>query len=272
MTILICNDDGVQSEGLHSLREGLIGAGYRTVAVAPHEPRSGTSRSATFRRPVTYWQVGGTDENPVYACDGTPVDCVRVALMSDLVPDARLVISGINEGANLGDDATYSSTVGAAIEGALFGLPAISTSQQSTDGLFRLVDLSGYDWRPSVESTVWLAGRVLERGMPPRTVLNLNAPGVPADSMRMKVTRLGHRTWRRRSLQVETNDHGTGYFLFDVNSPGHHPYEEAEGTDFAALAAGHVSVSPLSVHWADGLAGTGWIEDLGLDDFAPVGD
>lgn len=270
MTVLICNDDGVQSEGLHSLRVGLIVAGHRTVSVAPHEPRSGTSRSATFRRPVNYWQVGGTDDDPIYACDGTPVDCVRVALMSDLLDDPELVISGINEGANLGDDSTYSSTVGAAIEGALFGIPAIAASQQSTDGLFRLVDLVGYDWSPSVDATVWLAGKVLDAGMPARTILNLNAPGVVTADSRIELTRLGRRAWTRQSLSIEENDLGSGYFVFDVNSTGDHPYEQEDGTDFAALSAGNISVTPISVHWADSALGAAWTDTLRLTDFTPT--
>lgn len=270
MTVLICNDDGVQSEGLHSLRQGLIGAGHRTVSVAPHEPRSGSSRSATFRRPVNYWQVGGTEANPIYACDGTPVDCVRVALMSHLIPDPELVISGINEGANLGDDATYSSTVGAAIEGALFGVPAIAASQQSSDGLFRLVDLVGYDWDASVEATVWLAQRVIAAGLPARTILNLNTPATVTAGSRVELTRLGRRAWSRNSLQVEENDLGSGYFVFDVNSRGDHPYEVESGTDFAALTSGNFSVSAISVHWADPVTDDAWTRQLSLSEFSPT--
>ena len=103
----------------------------------------------------------------MYACDGTPVDCVRVGLMSRLAHHVDLVISGINEGANLGDDSTYSSTVGAAWEGALLGVPSIAASQQSQDGRFRLVDLSGYDWTWSVRATVSLAQFMLAEASRP---------------------------------------------------------------------------------------------------------
>ena len=103
------------------------------------------ARSATFRRPVRVELANDDRTNPVWACNGTPVDCVRVALLTTLAEPVQLVISGANQGANLGDDATYSSTVGAAIEGALLGLPAMAISQQSADGRFLLVDRAGHD-------------------------------------------------------------------------------------------------------------------------------
>ena len=251
MTILLCNDDGVQSEGLHSLREGLIERGFTVISVAPAEPRSGTSRAATFRNPVNYERVAGDDTNPVYACDGTPVDCVRLALLTELGNDVELVVSGINEGANLGDDATYSSTVGAAIEASLLGVQAIAVSQQSRDGLFRLVDLDGYDWEGAVEATAWLSALVIANPLPERVILNLNAPGIPAAEPVVEVTRLGHRAWSRRALAIETNDRGEGYFSFDVNKAGDAPFHPGEDTDFAALKRGNFSLTPISVHWAD---------------------
>jgi 5'-nucleotidase len=251
MSILLVNDDGVESPGLHSLRNGLIKAGHRVITMAPAVPRSGTSRSATFRPPVLFTQVDGDETNPVYACDGTPTDCVRVALMSDLARDVELVLSGINEGGNLGDDSTYSSTVGAAIEGSLFGLPAIAASQQSRDGLFRLVDLDGYDWDFGVDFTIWLAEAVLKAGMPTRTVINVNVPGQPSGDAAPLLTRLGKRAWKRNELRVETYGSLRGYFTFGVNHDGSAPFVEEEGTDFAALAQGHVSLTPLSVHWSE---------------------
>lgn len=264
MSILLCNDDGVQSEGLHSLREGLIAHGFTVISVAPAQPRSGTSRAATFRNPVNYHQVGGDDTNPIYACDGTPVDCVRVALLTELGNDVDLVISGINEGANLGDDATYSSTVGAAIEGSLLGVQAIAVSQQSRDGLFRLVDLDGYDWQGAVEATVWLSELVLANPLPERSILNLNCPGVPAERPVVEITKLGHRAWIRGALAVETNDRGEGYFSFDVNKAGDAPYHVADGTDFAALARGNFALTPISVHWAESPSSalTTWFDQL----------
>ncbi|WP_166787080.1 5'/3'-nucleotidase SurE [Cryobacterium sp. TMT2-23] len=275
MSILLVNDDGVESPGLHSLRDGLIQAGHRVITVAPGVPRSGTSRGATFRNPVLYVQVDGDATNPVYACDGTPTDCVRVALMSDLAPDVELVLSGINEGGNLGDDATYSSTVGAAIEGALFGVPAISASQQSTDGLFRLVDQTGYDWDFGVDTALWLTEAVLASGMPARTVINLNVPGQPKASAAPLLTRLGRRAWGRGGLHEETSGNLRGYFTFGVTRDGDAPYVKEEGTDFDALSKGHVSLTSLSVNWSEPQAGKdlrGWLETLIASGTAPTSE
>lgn len=251
MTILLSNDDGVQSEGLHSLREGLIDAGHRVISVAPAVPRSGSARGATFRPPVNLWKVGGDNENPIYACDGTPVDCVRVALLSKLGDDVAIVVSGINEGANLGDDSTYSSTLGAATEGALLGLPAISVSQQSMDGLFRLVDLTGYNWDMGVTSTIRLVEETLKTRLPERTVINVNYPGQPADPMQAKVVRLGRRAWKRSILEEEVTENGKGYFSFGTTLQGDAPYHPEPGTDFHALSQGHISLTALSVDWSN---------------------
>jgi 5'-nucleotidase len=248
--VLLTNDDGYQSEGLAAAREAIIDAGLRVVVVAPDGPRSGGSRAATFRKPVRIDQVGGDDANPIYACDGTPVDCIRVGLMSDLVLDASVVISGINEGANLGDDTTYSSTAGAAVEGALLGVGSIAVSQQSTDRRFRLVDRTGYDWDSSSQVVATLALLASRHPLPPRTMVNANVPGAtPASST--QVTRLGRRAYRRGGLEMARTDHGHGFFTFHVNEDSDPPFHEEPGTDFAALAKGSVSLTPLSFAWGD---------------------
>lgn len=248
MTVLLTNDDGYQSDGLAAARDAVVKAGLRVVVVAPDGPRSGGSRAATFRRPVRIDQVGGDDENPIYACDGTPVDCIRVALMSDLVLDASVVISGINEGANLGDDTTYSSTVGAAVEGALLGVGSVAVSQQSSDRRFRLVDLVGYDWDASARVVATLAVEATRKSLPARTAVNVNVPGTPPASP-TQVTRLGRRAYRRGGLEMARSDHGHGFYSFHVNEDFDPPIHEEPGTDFAALAAGAVSLSPLSFAW-----------------------
>jgi len=250
MTVLLTNDDGYQSPGLAAARDALLSAGLRVVVVAPDGPRSGGSRAATFRKPVRIDQVGGNEDNPIYACDGTPVDCIRVALMSDLVLDAQVVISGINEGANLGDDTTYSSTAGAAIEGALLGVGSIAVSQQSADKRFRLVDLEGYDWEWSARITALLAARAVADPIVARTVVNVNVPGTPPTSP-SQVTRLGRRAYRRGGLEMTHSDHGHGFYSFHVNEDFDPPVHEEPGTDFFALANGAVSLTPLSLAWGD---------------------
>ena len=254
MTVLLTNDDGYESEGMQSLRSALIDAGIRVIAVAPDGPRSGMARSATFRRPVHVDQVQGDADNPVWACTGTPVDCVRVALLTSLAEPVQLVISGTNEGANLGDDSTYSSTVGGATEGALLGLPSMAISQQSTDGRFRLVDRTGYDWTGSVAVGVALAKAILRERPPDRSVLNVNVPGHSLHGP-IEITTLGHRAWRRGGLVEEhTEEYGHGYYIFGQNSDADPDYHAEPGTDFAAIANGHVSITPLSLDWGNNSA------------------
>lgn len=254
MTIVLTNDDGYQSPGLDALRNAFLAAGEKVVVVAPDGPRSGGSRGATFRRPVNIRVVEGDDASRIYACDGTPVDCVRVALLSDLIADVGLVISGINEGANLGDHTTYSSTVGAAWESALLGVPAIALSQQSTDGRFRLVDKTGYDWTWSVAAGVALAKLVRKADLPHRSVVNLNAPGTLRDET-VAVTRLGQRVWRRGGLVLEQPDeHGEGYYGVGVKNDADPHFESAPGADFAAIEAGQISLAPMSLNWGDPLS------------------
>lgn len=249
MTVLLTNDDGYASEGLAAARDAILKTGLRVVVVAPDGPRSGGSRAATFRKPVRIDKVGGDDTNPIYACDGTPVDCVRVALMSDLVLDAKVVVSGINEGANLGDDTTYSSTAGAAVEGALLGVGSIAVSQQSRDRRFRLVDRTGYDWENSASVVAALALEAVRNPLPARTIVNANVPGVVRTPT--AVTGLGRRAYRRGGLEMAHTDHGHGFYTFHVNEDSDPPIHAEPGTDFAALAAGSVSLTPLSFAWGD---------------------
>lgn len=263
MTVLLVNDDGWESDGLQSLRTGLLKAGIRVITVAPDAPRSGMARSATFRRPVRVEHVQGDEANPVYACTGTPVDCVRIALLSHLAEPVQLVISGINEGANLGDDATYSSTTGAAIEGALLGLPAFAISQQAEDHRFRLVDRAGYDWSGSVALALALAGEFMQQPPPPRAVFNVNCPGRPSDRP-VLITRLGQRAWRRGGLVEEhTEAYGVGYYSFGVNDDADPPIHDEDSTDFAALKSHHPSITPFSFQWGTPGAlreATAWLE------------
>ncbi len=248
--ILLANDDGYQSPGLAAMREALIAADFQVLSVAPDGPRSGTSRSASFRKPVTMRQLGGDDENPIYGADGTPVDCVRAAIVSRLAEGISLVISGINEGANLGDDATYSSTFGSAAEGALLGFPALSISQQSRDGRFRLVDLTDYDFGWCAQVGAEIAAWMIATPPPPRSILNVNAPGRLVDR-RLKITTLDHRVWDLNHFQPVLTDNGEGWHTFLQNVDVDPVFTMRPGSDASALAAGHVSVTPVSFDFAD---------------------
>jgi 5'-nucleotidase len=248
--ILLTNDDGYKSPGLAAVRDALIDAGLRTVTFAPDGPRSGTARSASFRKAIVPKLVSEDSKHPVYAVDGTPVDCVRVGIISGLCSNARLVVSGINEGANLGDDATYSSTLGAAVEGALLGRAALSVSQQSLDGRFRLIDRTGYDFTWSARITVALAKRMLIDSPPARTVMNVNAPA-SSRPHKLEITRLDRRRWDAHSFKPVDTPDGPGWFTFLSNSDEDPIFEGKPGTDVAALSRGLTSVSPLSFAWGE---------------------
>jgi 5'-nucleotidase len=200
LRVLLTNDDGVEAQGLAAAREALLHAGIEVITAAPDVPRSGTSRSASFRRPISLTRRGGTDANPIYAVNGTPTDTVRAAILSGTAGEIDAVVSGINEGINLGDDATYSSTLGAAMEGALLGYPSIAASQQTTDGRFRLIDLTGYDFETGARILARLAQIVIEdrAKIPPRSVLNLNSPGKPAKGLQL--AHFDERIWGTESV------------------------------------------------------------------------
>jgi len=202
----------------------------------------------------------------VYSVAGTPVDCVRIALGGGLVPDAQLVISGINHGANVGDDIYNSGTVGAAIEAALFDVPALAVSQQSLPGHFNILDpvavpTVGYEHSASYGTAI--AQALLHNPHATRTVVNVNAPAqTPAG---YTVTRLGKRFYERNSL-APLGQHGPStYYLIYGSSEGQPAaYETAEGTDFAAVRDGLVSVTPVSYeHGAEVAADLAdWAEKL----------
>lgn len=252
VAVLLTNDDGYQSGGLAAIRDAMISAGLRVVSVAPDGPRSGTSRSASFRKPVVMKFAGGDEANPIFAADGTPVDCVRAGVVSGLAAKygISVVVSGINEGANLGDDATYSSTFGSAAEGALMGYPALSISQQSRDGRFRLVDVTDYDYDWCAEVGAFVT-RLLATDPPPkRSILNVNAPGRPKGRA-LEMTSLDHRRWDLSHFEPVETPNGHGWFTFLTNVDRDPAFTMRPGSDASALASGHVSVTPVSFDFGD---------------------
>src|ERR671911_59500 len=203
MRVLLTNDDGIDAKGLQTLRRALLEIpGIELAVVAPDSNRSATARSITIRRPLWVEEVDFGDGTTGYATDGTPVDCVRFATLGLIEGfEADLIVSGINHGANLGDDITYSGTVAAALEGILLGLPAIALSQQSAarEMDFRLGEEFSFD-----EGARFVARVVdeLQRvPMPEGTLLNVNAPAADAD--RVEVCRLGKRIFRDELKLIE---------------------------------------------------------------------
>jgi 5'-nucleotidase len=240
--VLLTNDDGLEAEGLQVLRRELLKVpGVELVVIAPDGNRSASGRSITTRRPLWVEEVAFGDGTVGYATDGTPVDCVRLAA-TGLVDgfEAEMVVAGANHGSNLGDDITYSGTVAAALEGILLGLPAIALSQQSAarEMDFRLGEEFSFD-----EGARFVA-RVVEEiekiPLPPGTLLNVNAPAGDAD--RVEVCRLGKRIFQDELKLIEEEGQARRrYWMYGAATSYHHEH----GTDLAAIAAGHIAVTPL---------------------------
>ena len=250
MRVLLTNDDGVEAQGLAAAREALLHAGVGVITAAPDVPRSGTSRSASFRKPISLARHGGTDANPIYAVNGTPTDTVRAAILSGTAAGIDAVVSGINEGINLGDDATYSSTLGAAMEGALLGYPSIAASQQTVDGRFRLIDLTGYDFDMGARILARLTQITIEdrAQLPPRSVLNLNSPGRPAKGLQL--AHFDERVWGTDSIYSVRSETGElGYLLFGTHPENDPVFRMMPGSDAWVLAQGLASVTPINLKW-----------------------
>ena len=178
LNVLLTNDDGIEAEGLQAMRRALLAMdGIRLAVIAPDGNRSAMARSITTRRPLWVEEVPFSDGTSGYATDGTPVDCVRLSSLG-LIEDfeAQLVVSGINHGANLGDDITYSGTVAAALEGVLLGIPAIAVSQQSGARNLDYNFDGGFGFEVAASFVAALVRRIEDIPLPPRTLLNVNVP------------------------------------------------------------------------------------------------
>jgi len=228
--ILVTNDDGVGAPGLKALADALAELGEVTV-VAPDRERSATGHSITLNRPLRANRI----HRGWYSVDGTPADCVALALKGLLPEPAELVVAGINEGTNLGDDVTYSGTVAAAAEGTLCGCPAFAVSLGTEGG-------SGPHWETAGRYAVVVAREITSRGLPPGTLLNVNVPDLPLDRIRgVAVTRQGRRTYSETIVE-KVDPRGKTYYWIGGEPPR---WERGGGTDYDALMAGAVSVTPL---------------------------
>jgi 5'-nucleotidase len=228
VSILLSNDDGISSEGIAALQEALASLDEIWV-VAPDRDQSAVSHSLTLHRPLRIEPV----RPRVFTVDGTPTDCINLAINGILPERPRLVISGINHGANLGDDITYSGTVSAAMEATLLGVPAIAVS---------LVARERFDFAPAAAFARQLAHVVLHDHMPPDTLLNVNVPELPLHEIKgYALTRQGKR--RYGDVIVEKVDpRGRKYYWIGGNQLD---FVESEGTDFNAIQQGLISITPL---------------------------
>lgn len=230
MNILISNDDGYQSSGIAALASALAAIADIRV-VAPDRDRSGASNSLTLDNPIRARE----GDNGFTFVDGTPTDCVHLAITGLLEQEPDMVVAGINSGANLGDDVLYSGTVAAAMEGRFLGFPAIAVS---------LVTDKPTHYETAARVTVDLVQRVMAGALPADTILNVNVPDVPWDELKgVQATRLGHR---HKSEPVVRMDDPRGRPIYWVGPCGSEQ-DAGPGTDFHAVRAGYVSVTPLDV-------------------------
>ncbi len=247
MRVLLTNDDGIHANGLQALRRALLDVEDIELAViAPDGNRSAMARSITTRRPLWVERVDFGDGTHGYATDGTPVDCVRLATLG-LVEGfaAQAIVSGINHGANLGDDITYSGTVAAALEGVVLGLPAIAVSQQSASREMDFRLGREFDFAAAASFTAAVVDRLDEVPLPAGTLLNINVPGAHPDGV--DVTRLGKRIYRDELQLRDEQGERRQYWIYGAD-PGYH---DEEGTDLAAVAAGRIAVTPLHFDLTD---------------------
>lgn len=229
MKILVSNDDGYLAPGLIALADALRPIA-EIIVVAPDSNRSGSSNSLTLDRPLSVFRGG----EGVYFVNGTPSDCVHVALTGGLSFKPDLIVSGINQGQNMGDDTLYSGTVAAATEGFLFGIPAIAFSQVEKG------------WA-HIDTAARIAREFVERDfdmLQKPYLLNVNIPNVPYDQIKgIRATRLGKR--HESEAVIKTQDpHGREIFWI---GPAGKAKDAGDGTDFHATANGYVSVTPLQI-------------------------
>ncbi len=228
MRILVSNDDGVFAPGIRALAKELATIA-EIVVVAPDRNRSGASNSLTLTRPLTVKKM----DNGYYSVEGTPTDCVHLAVTGLLDTTFDMVVSGINDGANLGDDILYSGTVAAAMEGRYLGLPAIAIS---------MVGDEIYHYETAALIAKQLVMKLKINGLPSQTILNVNVPNVPLDQIKgMQVTRLGTRHCAEPTIK---DFDPRGRPIYWIGRPGIEA-DSGIGTDFYAVNSGAVAITPL---------------------------
>jgi 5'-nucleotidase len=233
--ILVTNDDGIDADALAPLATALAPLGDVDIIV-PERNWSGASHSITLFRPLRVRPTKLRSGHPAFMTDGSPTDCVRLAVLGFLKHRPDIVVSGINRGANMGDDITYSGTVAAAMEGILSSVPSIAISIGAFGG--------DIDYEPAASFAALLAGNMLGRGFAPDTLLNVNVPPLPRDQIAgVEVTRLGKRTYRDQLVE-RLDPYGNPYYWVGGTAMSG---EADEGTDVAAMAAGKISVTPIAL-------------------------
>lgn len=231
MIILVSNDDGIHSEGLHALEIALKTVG-EIYTIAPDREQNAVSHSLTLHRPLRIEEIAPRR----FAVNGTPTDCVNLAVKGFLPVRPNLVVSGINKGANLGDDITYSGTVSAAIEGSLLGIPSIAISL--------VIREKPPHFATAAEFAATLAAQVIAQGMPTDTLLNVNVPDLSRQEIQgYRLTRQGKRRYAE-TIDARIDPRGRKYYWIGGDDLG---FDPDEGTDCVAVHEGFISVTPLHV-------------------------
>ena len=224
--ILVTNDDGVHSDGIRALADALRPLGEVTV-VAPIQEASAIGHALTLQRPLRVEVIAPN----IFAIDGTPTDCVNVAITHILKDKPDLIVSGINKGWNLGDDVTYSGTVSGALEGALLSIPSIAISAERVG--------NSYEFGPSARAAAIVAEAVLDRGMPKFTLLNINVPAGRNKGFRVTVqARRNHVT----SVSERHDPRQRAYYWIEE---GQNEWEPHDRSDYQAVRDGYISITPL---------------------------
>jgi 5'-nucleotidase len=233
LTILVTNDDGIDSPGLQILAETLEVLG-RVYVVAPDKECSAMAHSLSLHRPL---KVEEGREN-YFAVDGTPADCVNLAVCCLLPKRPKLIASGINKGGNMGEDITYSGTVSAAFEGAFYGIPSFAISLASKDD---------FKFKTAASFALRVARFILRNGLPKDTFLNINVPNLDEDGVKSyRITKQGRRVYGNAVVE-EVDPIGQRYYWIR----GHRGFESMEGTDFEAVSSHHISITPLHLDLTD---------------------
>jgi len=233
--ILVTNDDGVHAPGLRATRDALEGLG-EVMVVAPLTEQSAASHALTLHHPLRIKEI----EPGVRAVEGTPTDCVLLSVRGILEEPPHLVVSGINQGPNLGEDVLYSGTVAAAMEGAILGIPSMAVS---------LASWKHHDFSAATAVTRHLAETLLTRSLPDRFLVSVNVPPVPLEEIQgFRVTRLGSRVYNDAIVR-KTDPRGKDYFWIGGSEPSWHA--SSSGSDFVAIEECCVSLTPLLLDLTD---------------------
>jgi 5'-nucleotidase len=258
MHILVTNDDGVHAPGLLALTQAMRKIADTVTVLAPDHNWSASGHVKTLHRPLRVNEVKLGDGTSAWASDGAPSDCVALAQLGFIPEKVDIVISGINPNVNIGHDLTYSGTVTAAMEAAIWGIPGIAVSLNGPE------ELSGVmDFQPAAEAALrivrWLQS---QEGLAEDTILNVNVPYGPLSEMKgFRLTRQGMRIYRDELLK-RLDPRGKPYYWIGGDAP---TGVEEPGTDYGALSAGYVSITPIQLDLTSQAMVT-WLEERGFDE------